>query len=72
VVGRAARIPSTSRDAVGKTLGLAWEKKGNILEAGPREILLSKGQASARSANWAAPHFLVHLKWEFIKRSNIN
>jgi hypothetical protein len=23
------------------------------------------------AAGWAAPHFLVHLKWEFLKRFNI-
>jgi hypothetical protein len=59
VVERAARIPSTSRDAVGKTLGLAWEKNGDILEAGPREILLLKVKASAWSANFAPRHFIA-------------
>ena len=42
VAGKAARTLSTGRDAVGNTLGLAWEKNGDILELGPREVLLPK------------------------------
>jgi hypothetical protein len=33
--------------------------------------LLAEFSAGDPDATWAAPHFLVHLKWEFIKRSNI-
>jgi hypothetical protein len=33
---------STDRAAVGNKLGLAWEMNGDILELGPREVLLPK------------------------------
>jgi hypothetical protein len=42
VAGTAAHNLSTSRDAAGNTLGLAWETNGDILELGPREVLLPK------------------------------
>ena len=41
-VGTAARNLSADSDAVGKKLGLAWEMNGDILELGPREVLLPK------------------------------
>ena len=42
VAGTAARSLSTDRAAVGNKLGLAWEMNGDILELGPREVLLPK------------------------------
>ena len=42
VAGKAVHTLSTGRDAVANTLGLAWEKNGDILELGPREVLLPK------------------------------
>ncbi len=40
--GTAARNLSTDRAAVGNKLGLAWQMNGDILELGPREVLLPK------------------------------
>lgn len=40
--GTAARNLSTDRAAAGNKLGLAWEMNGDILELGPREVLLPK------------------------------
>lgn len=40
--GTAARNLSTDRAAVGNKLGLVWERNGDILELGPREVLLPK------------------------------
>lgn len=42
VAEKAARTLSIDRDVVGNALGLAWETKGDILELGPREVLLPK------------------------------
>jgi hypothetical protein len=42
VAGTAARSLSTDRAAAGNKLGLAWEMNGDILELGPREVLLPK------------------------------
>jgi hypothetical protein len=42
VVGTAARNLSTDRGAVGNKLGLAWKMNRDILELGPREVLLPK------------------------------
>jgi hypothetical protein len=39
---RGVRTPSTGSSAVGSTLGLAWKTNGDILELGPREVLLPK------------------------------
>ena len=39
---KAARIPRAGRGAVGTTSTLAWEKSEDILELGPREVLLPK------------------------------
>ena len=41
-VGTAARNLSTDSAAVGNKLGLAWEMNEDILELGPREVLLPK------------------------------
>jgi hypothetical protein len=40
--GMAARNLSTDSAAVGNKLGLAWEMNEDILELGPREVLLPK------------------------------
>jgi len=40
--GTAARNLSTDRAAVGNKLGFVWERNGDILELGPREVLLPK------------------------------
>jgi hypothetical protein len=42
VAGTDAHNLSTVRAAVGNKLGLAWEMNGDILELGPREVLLPK------------------------------
>jgi hypothetical protein len=42
VAGTAARSLSTDRAAADNKLGLAWEMNGDILELGPREVLLPK------------------------------
>ena len=42
MVGTAARNLSADSDAVGNKPGLAWELNGDILELGPREVLLPK------------------------------
>ena len=42
MTGKAVHTLSTGRDAVGNALGLAWGTNGDILELGPREVLLPK------------------------------
>jgi hypothetical protein len=42
LAGRAARTLSTGRDVADNPLGLACETNGDILELGPREVLLPK------------------------------
>jgi hypothetical protein len=35
-------------------------------------LLKAAGQHVLQKSAWAAPHFLVHLKWEFVKRPHIH
>ena len=42
VAGKGVHSLSTGKDAAGSTPGLAWGRNGDILELGPREVLLPK------------------------------
>jgi hypothetical protein len=48
---------------------LAWFAETTLVTAG---LTLVAVVASRLRSVWAAPHFLVQLKWEFFERSNID
>ena len=43
-----------------------WDIPQDLADAG---IAVSQPANGRRTSDWAAPHFLVHLKWEFVERS---
>jgi hypothetical protein len=59
----AARTPSTNTDAVGKTPGLVWKKSWDILEVGPREVLLPKVKPRREALT---SHRGAFMRWHFL------
>ena len=62
--GTAARNFSTDSAAVGSNLGLAWEMNEDILELGPREVLLPKVKPRREALT---SHRGVFMRWNLLQ-----
>jgi hypothetical protein len=54
--------------------GISLHPENSFLRSAEAELatVLSKEKRAVEAMEWAAPHFLVHLKWEFVRRTLIH